>query len=555
MTNPARSQIYDMANVDLPKRITTVDDVTWDAAFDVVVVGFGGAGVAAAIEARDKGLTVAAVDRFEGGGATATSGSVFYCGGGTPLQQKLGVTDTPTNMFNYLREEVQGVVADETLKRFCDQSVENYHWAEANGVRFGGAAYTEKTTYPPHGFGLYFSGNELVEARKAVATSAQRGHVAQGISRFSAFGPAFYAPLKKAALKKGVELVGQSRAQRLVQDETGAIVGVEVQQVAGPWARLQHRLYNRICVKAHMYYAPLADNLRKRIKQIEAAAEPKLLRAQKGVVLSAGGFIFNRDMVAEYAPTFKRALRLGTTGDDGSGIALGDSAGGALDRMDHCSAWRFINPPANFPKAILVNRQGERYVDETMYGASIGEPMFKQHDGQAILIMDSPCFEEAKTQVSSKTARPVTILQTRMSFKFAVTAPTLEALATKIKMDAVTLSKTVDAYNEMAAGEAADPFGKAQKNMLPISEGPFYAVDMSVGRGGVTPCITLGGLKVDEATGQVLDEAGQGVPGLYAAGRTAIGVASNIYVSGLSIADCVFSGRRAGAAIAESNKD
>ncbi len=552
MTGTAPPFLLDKANVTPPLRITAVDEVVWDESFDIAIVGFGGAGVSAAIEARDKGLSVGAIDRFEGGGATGTSGSVFYCGGGTDLQQKLGVEDSADNMFNYLREETEGVVSDETLKRFCDQSIENFNWAKANGVRFDGQAYSEKTTYPPHGFGLYFSGNELVEARQKVARPAQRGHVAQGISRFGAFGPAFYAPLKKSALAKGVQLVGQSRVHRLVQDEAGTIVGVEVRQVQGALNRFKHRLYNRICVKAHMYYAPLADNLRGRIAGIEAQAAPKLIRAKKGVVLSAGGFIFNRHMVEHFAPAFKRALRLGTTGDDGSGIMLGDSAGGALARMDHCSAWRFINPPANFPKAILVNREGTRYVDETMYGASIGEPMFKEQGGQAILIMDSPCFEEAKTQVSSKTARPVTILQTKMSFKFAISAPTLEELATKIKMDAVNLARTVADYNEMAAGAAADPFGKAQKNMLPISEGPFYAVDMSVGRGGVTPCITLGGLKVDEATGQVLDRAGQGVPGLYAAGRTAIGVASNTYVSGLSLADCVFSGRRAGAALADS---
>lgn len=550
MAGTAPPYLLDKANVSPPMRVASVDEVSWDDAFDIVVVGFGGAGVSAAIEARDKGLSVGAIDRFEGGGATGTSGCVMYAGGGTDLQKKLGVADSAENLLNYLREETQGVVSEATLKKFCDESIENFEWAKANGVRFGGDVYSEKTTYPPHGFGLYYSGNELVEARKALASAAQRGHVAQGISRFGAFGPAFYAPLKKSALAKGVQLVGQSRVYRLVQTPDGAVQGVEVRQVQGALNRFKHRLYNRVCVKAHMYYAPLADNLRRRIARIEAKAAPKLIRARKGVVLCAGGFIFNRHMVEEYAPAFKRALRLGTTGDDGSGILLGESAGGALDRMDHCSAWRFINPPANFPKAILVNREGERYVDETMYGASIGEPMFKEHGGQAILIMDSPCFEEAKTQVSSKTARPVTILQTKMSFKFAITAPTLDALATKIKMDAVNLARTVASYNEMAAGEAADPFGKAQKNMLPIAQGPFYAVDMSVGRGGVTPCITLGGLKVDEDTGQVLNGAGQGVPGLYAAGRTAIGVASNTYVSGLSLADCVFSGRRAGAAIA-----
>ena len=81
---------------------------------------------------------------------------------------------------------------------------------------------------------------------------------------------------------------------------------------------------------------------------------------------------------------------------------------------------------------------------------------------------------------------------------------------------------------------------------------PYYALDVSVDS-KLFPCpsITLGGLQVDESTGQVLDERGDGIEGLYAAGRSAVGVASNLYVSGLSIADCVFSGRRAGKSLSE----
>jgi 3-oxo-5alpha-steroid 4-dehydrogenase len=61
------------------------------------------------------------------------------------------------------------------------------------------------------------------------------------------------------------------------------------------------------------------------------------------------------------------------------------------------------------------------------------------------------------------------------------------------------------------------------------------------------PVLTLGGLVVAESTGQVRRSGGGGgVPGLYAAGRTAVGLCSRSYVSGLSLADCVFSGRRAG---------
>jgi 3-oxo-5alpha-steroid 4-dehydrogenase len=68
------------------------------------------------------------------------------------------------------------------------------------------------------------------------------------------------------------------------------------------------------------------------------------------------------------------------------------------------------------------------------------------------------------------------------------------------------------------------------------------------------PVITFGGLRVEESSGLVLDEAGQVIPGLYAAGRTAVGVASRTYVSGLSFADCVFSGRRVARHLARANR-
>jgi 3-oxo-5alpha-steroid 4-dehydrogenase len=91
--------------------------------FDVVVVGFGAEGACAAIAAAEHGARVLVVDRALGGGSSALSGGVVYAGGGTPYQQTAGYPDTPQNMFNYLRQEVNGAVDDDTLHRFCDESV------------------------------------------------------------------------------------------------------------------------------------------------------------------------------------------------------------------------------------------------------------------------------------------------------------------------------------------------------------------------------------------------------------------------------------------------
>jgi 3-oxo-5alpha-steroid 4-dehydrogenase len=90
--------------------------------------------------------------------------------------------------------------------------------------------------------------------------------------------------------------------------------------------------------------------------------------------------------------------------------------------------------------------------------------------------------------------------------------------------------------------------GKSARFFRPQAKPPFYPRNCAFDAAAGFPCasMTLGGLVVDEATGAVVQADGSAIPGLYAAGRNAVGICSKKYVSGLSIADCVFSGRRAG---------
>lgn len=520
----------------------------FDSEFDLVVVGYGGAGATAALQGLENGASVALVDRFSGGGATAICGSVIYAGGGTDLQKRLGIEDSPENMFNYLRNETQGIVSDETLRRFCENSADNLRWLQKHGLQFGGDVFTEKTTYPVDGYSLYFSGNELDPKYRQDSEPVARGHIPDGIGKYAAFGPAFFNPIARSVEAMGPTLFNQCRVDRLIVDDSGRVVGVEATNLSKtPFAAFMHRLWSSAATAVHMYYPPLADFFRKKLDAIEKKHKQHRIRirAKQGVVLSTGGFVFNQQMVKHHMPEFIDGLRLGTTGDDGSGIALGNSVGGQLANMHKGSGWRFINPPADWPKAILVNRKGERYVSETLYGAAIGTRMFEEHGGQAILIMDSPHYQKCLLQVNMKTARLITILQFKDAIRKAIKADTLDALANKLGIDAGGLRQTVDQYNANADAGEMDAFGKSPDKMASIRTGPFYAIDLSPTGGGITPVITLGGLAVNEATGQVLDQAGNEIQGLYAAGRTAVGVASNNYVTGLSVADCVFSGRRA----------
>lgn len=125
-----------------------MSEPSWDATADVVVVGFGGAGACAALEAHDAGARVLVLDRFHGGGATAISGGVVYAGGGTPEQVDAGYADTADAMYAYLRLETAGAVGDDTLRRFCDDSVDMLGWLKTHGVPFEGSAAPYKTSYP-----------------------------------------------------------------------------------------------------------------------------------------------------------------------------------------------------------------------------------------------------------------------------------------------------------------------------------------------------------------------------------------------------------------------
>jgi 3-oxo-5alpha-steroid 4-dehydrogenase len=110
------------------------------------------------------------------------------------------------------------------------------------------------------------------------------------------------------------------------------------------------------------------------------------------------------------------------------------------------------------------------------------------------------------------------------------------------------LAKTMAAYNAAALAGQPDAEGKSADLVTAIDQPPYSLIDLSVRPtlAYPAPMLTLGGLVVAEDTGQVLCQDGTPVPGLFAAGRSAVGLCSNSYVSGLSLADCVFSGRRAG---------
>lgn len=536
-----------------PLQVAAADAVAWHASREMLVVGLGAAGAAAALSAREQNIDVLVLERFDGGGATIKSGGVVYLGGGTRLQKEAGYDDTPEAMFNYLREECGTAISAATLKQFCDGSLELFAWLEGLGVPFASYPKPPKTSYPRNGVYLYYSGNEGVPARAAVAKPAPRGHrvKAPGIDS----GRELYRVLVEQVVARGAAVWRQAGVRRLITDAAGAVLGVEVWRLPdGSKAAQQHRKLMTKAEKVHNVAGGWADRLRQQARELElTSAEPLRIRATRGVVLATGGFIFNRAMVAEHAPNYVEAMRLGATGCDGSGIRLGASVGGVPTRMEKGSAWRFINPPSVWPKGVVVNRDGRRFCNEQVYGATLGVAMCDHQGGRAWLILDKALRRLAMKEALFGKLWFFQSVPAFFQMLFAPRGKTPEALAAKLGLPPVTLSATLRGYTKDQRSPSGDALGKSPDMCAPLATAPFYALDISA-NSKTFPCptITLGGLKVNEQTGAVLNANGESIPGLYAAGRSAVGVASNGYVSGLSIADCLFSGRRAGAAIAAS---
>ncbi|BBH67431.1 23S rRNA methyltransferase [Actinoplanes sp. OR16] len=471
--------------------------------YDVVVVGFGAAGACAAIEAAEAGARVLVVDRFGGGGATAISGGVVYAGGGTRFQRAAGVEDDPESMYDYLLTETRDAVTPPTLRRFCEQSADMLEWLAGHGVPFDSRVAPEKTSYPTNRHYLYVSGNE--------DPPVPRGHRthARGTS-----GHELHRRLAAAARAAGAEVRTQTRAVELTPGAVGC-------RVLTGWPRAVHQVLHRFSVKPGVYLPRFGAYLHRRAARLEDRyARPSTIAART-VVLAAGGFVFDREMMRAHAPAYRGGLRLGTPGDDGSGIRLGIAAGGATAHLDRVTVWRFLTPPSALTRGLLVDRDGRRVCEESRYGAAVGEAVLRSPGGKAWLLVDAAILRAARRQIWRQTLWFQRFQAWWMLGPGKVSGQTLETVARTAGVDPAGLVRTV-----------ADEGGKR------LRAGPFSLIDVSI-RALPAPMLTLGGLVVDEETGAV-------APGVYAAGRNAVGICSGAYVSGLSLADCVFSGRRAG---------
>jgi 3-oxo-5alpha-steroid 4-dehydrogenase len=362
--------------------------------------------------------------------------------------------------------------------------------------------------------------------------------------------------LRAATEASGAEIRSYCQARRLIRGSQGEVEGVEILEFEAPrfW-RCLHALLFEVGSWGALFSRGLAPFCQRRIAALEARyGRTWRVRARGGVVLCAGGFAFNTRMMNEHTGWFRRARPLGTLGDDGSGIALGQSVGGAVGEMSNCSAWRFINPPPAFTRGMLVDQSGERVCNEEYYGGTLGQRLAAREGGHGFLIIDAPQWTRARAEVrEGGMAGFQTVSALINLYLNRKKAGSLAKLGKRCGMPPGALETSVEKYNADARSDGSDLLGKSRELVQPLCTPPFYAIDCSLGSVlFMAPCITLGGLRVDGESGRVLRADGCAIEGLYAAGRNAVGVSSRSYMSGLSIADCLFSGRNAGRNAARS---
>jgi 3-oxo-5alpha-steroid 4-dehydrogenase len=534
-----------------PWTVTNAEAVDWHESVDVLVAGFGAAGAAAALQAHESGARVLIVDRFEGGGASAFSGGVIYAGN-TSYQHDAGIDDPVEELLKYLTVEMGTVVPERTMRRYAETSAENLEWLAGHGVPFSGIVYEEKTVLPPDGTYLYYAGNEKVAAYKSRAKPAPRGHKVVGSGMT---GHILFATLKAAVAQAGIGLWVHSPVSRLVVDAQHRVIGVEVHALPPGLHEVHQRLYRKVAPMVP-FDGPRTERaiLECRLLEQQAKVEPRLIRVRRGVVLATGGFQHNLAMVSAYRPTiaasYRSLMRLGCMGNDGSGVELGQSLGASVDLMGSLYLGRTLAPPNALLKGILVNSAGKRFINEDAYTGFVGNAIATQIDGIAWLVLPASRLHAAIKEClfSGSVVFRYYGMPTMLNIVMGKTkrAKSIEQLAIKCGIDASGLQRTVADYSRLAEDKVTDPLEKSSAYLQSLGDGPYYAINASISnRFAFTHMLTLGGLTVDPDTGNVTRADGSKIEGLYAAGRVAVGLCSKSYVSGMSLGDCIFAGRRA----------
>lgn len=439
---------------------------------DVVVVGAGAAGLSAANTALEAGAKVLIMEKVgvTGGSTTRSGGKVL--GAGTPWQKAQNFTDTPDMMYDYLMSFDRDDIMDEDLVRiFCDNSAENIQWLADRGVQF-----------------------QDVEPIHSSLTPWRVHNVAGGGGQTSGHGGQICVPLTQAYEKAGGQIIYNCRANELLTDASGAVVGVKGEKSSG----------GTVTVHA------------------------------KAVILATGGYAHNEEMLAKYKDFLPTNAYSGVPmGNVGDGLVMAQAVGAKnFDapglQMVYVSYDCYCG--INEESGLIVDAAGSRVVNEWSY---------QSHVAQALADAKSPVGYYITAAKAGVCVEPYPTLANGVKIETVPQAATLEELAGKIGMDPGALKATVARYNELCAKGTDDDFGKPADYMIPVEGDTFYAFPMTPGAS-----VTFGGLQIDTGA-HVLNANDQPIPGLFAAGEVAFtGLFDAEYpCCGMAIGCAVYYGR------------
>jgi len=466
--------------------------------YDVVVVGGGGAGMSAAIEAHDAGARVALIEADEKlGGSTALSGGVYYAAG-TTVQRAKGIEgDSADAMFEYYMTLNQYRVEASLARTLSDHAAPGLEWLIGMGV-----------TFRPED--LYSSGVESVE----------RGHQASGN------GAEIAEALDREVSKRSIDVALKTRVQQLVtDDETGRVMGVEAggETITAGAVVLTTGGFGANPYFLNKYYPEAAAHLDWAwyIGNPNCVGDGLVLGEQAGAEIVG----YNRGLLLT-TPNFRKELEVFVPG------------------------W-----------LVYVNREGRRFVNEMAEYAVMSGVVKAQTGGSCFALFDDDAKRTAKPNKKYADAFAAGIipmnwvadeLEAQVHTGKVIKADTLEALETKCGIRPGSLRATVDKYNADQAAGVDTMFFKNGAEMKPIAKPPFYAVEV---RPAII-CLTSTGVRID-ATTQALDDLDRPIRGLFAAGETTGGVLGDRYIGGgNSIANAIVFGRIAGkSAAAETRRN
>jgi succinate dehydrogenase/fumarate reductase flavoprotein subunit len=389
---------------------------------------------------------------------------------------------------------------EERVRIYAEGALDHFDWLKAQGVPYRDTYIPGKPVLPGTGDCLILSGSEFAWPFKTRAKPCPRGHLPDAMGESGGF--VLVDALAKQVHALGVQRRFDSRATRLVVDESGHVRGLV----------------------------------------FEAEGAVRFARADHGVILCTGGFALNEDMLRDHAPLRARLASDALSGgyDDGLGIRMGMSAGGAAIHMDELFLTLPFYPPESHIKGILVNGRGERFVNEDAYAGRVAHFIVEQEGNRFYLLVDDAIFETPADY---------------SRIEIAAVGESWKEIEAELGLSPGTFGHTVSTYNRYARNGEDPAFHKDQSWLRPLEQPPFAALACHLDQ-AFYPFFTLGGLHV-RPTGEVRTPQGEVIPGLYAAGRAACGLPrwGKGYSSGMSLGDCTFFGRMAGRAAAESGSD